>query len=72
MTYADGEPDPVIAYLSDPSINFAGDPIGDATLADNARTLREVKHEVSRYSEAVQYCLTGVTIPSAFYISNVA
>ncbi|WP_242121507.1 GEVED domain-containing protein [Aestuariivivens sediminicola] len=72
MTYSDGLPDPVIPYLSDPTLNFAGDPIGDAVQADNARTLREVKHEVSRYSEAVQYCLTGVTIPNAFYISSVA
>ncbi|WP_242158773.1 GEVED domain-containing protein [Aestuariivivens sediminis] len=71
MTYSDGLPDPVIAYLSDPTLNVAGDPIGDAALADNARTLREVKHEVSRYSDAIQYCLAGVNIPSAFYISNV-
>ncbi|GGH43288.1 GEVED domain-containing protein [Mangrovimonas yunxiaonensis] len=72
MTYADGIPGPSIPYFSDPTVTFAGDPIGDAVQADNARTLREMKHEVARYSNAAQYCLAGVDIQQAFWINNVS
>ena len=84
MTYSDGLPGPVIPFLSDPSITYtgtpesddpAGDLIGDPVKADNARTLLEMKHEVSRYSDAIQYCLAGeqqLVGQNLSYISNVS
>ncbi|PTX42666.1 putative metal-binding protein, partial [Christiangramia gaetbulicola] len=84
MTYSDGLPGPVIPYLSDPSITYIGTPesddplgdqIGDPALADNSRTLLEMKHEVSRYSDYAQYCLAGeddLVVQNLYYISNVS
>ncbi|WP_228852014.1 MopE-related protein [Aegicerativicinus sediminis] len=79
MTYDDGGGDSPIAYLSDPTIMFGeGDteePIGDEFDGDNARTLREMKHEVSRYSDAIQYCLAGeqgLVAQDIDYISTVS
>ncbi|MDR1984929.1 MAG: M12 family metallo-peptidase, partial [Prevotellaceae bacterium] len=49
--FADGNNAPRIAFFSDPDITHNGVNIGDATFANNALTLRQTKHPVSRYSD---------------------
>ena len=57
--YVDGQPTTNIPYFSDPSHTHLGAAAGDVTLADNARTLREMKHFVARYDETIAYCNAG-------------
>jgi len=55
MTYEDGDyfddgKDTYrIPFFSNPNIEYEGVPIGDPDDADNARTVREMKHEISDY-----------------------
>ncbi|MDR1459166.1 MAG: M12 family metallo-peptidase [Bacteroidales bacterium] len=49
--FTDGKSAPRIAFFSDPDIMHNGVNIGDATHANNALTLRQSKHAVSRYAE---------------------
>ncbi|MDR2064716.1 MAG: M12 family metallo-peptidase [Prevotellaceae bacterium] len=49
--YTDGNEAPRIAFFSDPDIIHSGVNIGDAVYANNALTLRQSKHAVSRYSD---------------------
>lgn len=55
MTY--GEGDTEIELFSNPDINFLGTPTGsyegEYAPADNARSLREIKHVISQYRDAV-------------------
>lgn len=57
--YADGQPTTNIPYFSDPLHTHMGAAAGDALLADNARTLREIKHFIARYDETIAYCNAG-------------
>jgi BarA-like signal transduction histidine kinase len=47
--YADGFTHRRVPYLSNPAQFHTGKAMGDATTADNARTLRETKHKVAGY-----------------------
>ncbi|MDR1346963.1 MAG: gliding motility-associated C-terminal domain-containing protein [Prevotellaceae bacterium] len=49
--FVDGNYAPRIAFFSDPNIIHGGVNIGDAVNANNALTLRQSKHAVSRYSD---------------------
>jgi len=55
MTYGSGEyfDDGVdhtqVPYFSNPSISYQGQPTGHETRADNARTIREMKHVIAAY-----------------------
>lgn len=55
MTYPDGwyfgdeTSHTAVPYFSDPEITFQGQPTGDMTNGNNARTLREMKHIVAGY-----------------------
>ncbi|MBW6516056.1 MAG: zinc-dependent metalloprotease [Candidatus Cloacimonetes bacterium] len=55
MTYTSGSyfPDGLdharVAHFSNPLINYEGVPTGHATLGDNARTLRELRHIIAAY-----------------------
>ena len=70
--YDDGLPTSTIGYFSDPTYTHDGTPAGDAVEADNARTLKEMKHYIARYSNAAPYCTAEVSTPDALYITNVA
>ena len=48
--YADGFTHRRVPYLSNPAQFHTGKPMGNVTEADNARTLRETKHQVAAYS----------------------
>jgi hypothetical protein len=47
--FADGLSHSRVAHFSDPLIMHQGAPTGHATLADNARTIRETKHVIAAY-----------------------
>jgi hypothetical protein len=72
MTYTasqfwnDGNGATRISYFSSPLINFEGQPIGDAVDGDNARTLKTVKQQVSKYrdEETLELCAAGAGNPS--------
>ncbi|OGN97242.1 MAG: hypothetical protein A2Z77_06665 [Chloroflexi bacterium RBG_13_51_36] len=52
MAYTDGYRIQV-GYFSNPDVAFHGIPTGDPVDGDNARTIRETKHVVAAYEEAV-------------------
>ena len=51
--YADGINALRVPYFSNPNINFEGQPTGDAARADAARSLREIKHVITSYSDRI-------------------
>ncbi|MDR1199133.1 MAG: M12 family metallo-peptidase [Prevotellaceae bacterium] len=75
--FTDGNNAPRIAFFSDPNIPQNGVNIGDAVHANNALTLRQSKHAVSRYSD---YFVPGLkclsvnqgTLSPAFHTDTVA
>lgn len=42
-----------VPYFSDPDIDFEGEQTGDAVDGDNARTIRETKHIIAAYRDAL-------------------
>ncbi|MDR0763828.1 MAG: M12 family metallo-peptidase [Bacteroidales bacterium] len=42
---------PRIPYFSDPNISFGGTPVGDKSLASNAKTIRQTKELIAAYSD---------------------
>lgn len=50
--FADGNRHTAVGYFSNPDVNHAGVPTGHREQADNARTLREVKHVIASYRTA--------------------
>jgi hypothetical protein len=77
MTYAssyyheDGNYYENIPYFSDPTYTHEGQLAGHATSGDNARTLKEIKHYIAKYSETAEYCVASVVNPPSLFISNV-
>ena len=49
--YGDGLSSQYIPYFSNPDVSYLGAPTGNATNADAARSLREMKHVVAFYSD---------------------
>ncbi len=49
--FADGRESVQVPHISNPWIEYAGEPTGDFVIADNARTLREIKHVIAAYRE---------------------
>lgn len=49
--YGDGLTSQYTPYFSNPNISYLGAPTGDATYADAARSLREMKHVIAFYSD---------------------
>lgn len=49
--YADGLDATEVPYFSNPDISFQGVAAGDPNDADNARTLREIRHVIAAYTE---------------------
>ena len=49
--YGDGKTSQYTSYFSNPNIIYLGAATGDATRADAARSLREMKHVIAYYSE---------------------
>jgi len=47
--YPDGQPSTQVPYFSNPQLVHQGVPPGDSEKADNARTLREIKHIIAEY-----------------------
>ncbi|MDR0794044.1 MAG: M12 family metallo-peptidase [Chitinophagaceae bacterium] len=56
-----------VPYYSNPSVSFEGQPTGDATQADAARSLREMKHVIAYYSDRLPN-LPGT--PANIVVSN--
>ena len=51
--YPDGNSNTWVPYFSDPDISFQRHPVGDIADGNNARTIREMKHVVAGYREAI-------------------
>ena len=49
--YSDGIIPQYTPYFSNPSVTYLGGTTGDATNADAARSLREMKHVIAYYSD---------------------
>lgn len=73
--WTDGISSTSISYFSTPLISVQGQPIGDTVDGDNARSLKEIKHVVSKYrsAETLEYCRASGEGASNLnlYISNV-
>lgn len=78
MTSPDGKyfPDGIdairIPYFSSPDIQFQGMPIGDVVEADNARTLREMKHVVASYRSRCSNCTPPTVQANSFKASLIS
>ena len=51
--YPDGNSTILVPYFSDPDILFRGQPVGDATDGNDARTILEIKHVIADYREEI-------------------
>ncbi|MDR1742895.1 MAG: Ig-like domain-containing protein [Dysgonamonadaceae bacterium] len=63
--YTDGKPCYIVSYFSNPNVSFEGQPTGDATQADAARSLRMMKHVVAYYSDR-----ESIEAPKNIVVSN--
>ena len=61
--FADGVSSVSVPYFSNPDIFYAGAPTGDATNADNARTIRQVRTVIAGYR-------SSNTLPSAVSVNG--
>lgn len=64
MSYTDDFNGPVytqVGYFSNPGVNYRGVPTGNATTADNVRTIREVKTVVSNYRVEAGFATLTIT-----------
>jgi len=67
-SFSDGVAHTRVGYFSSPEISYQGVPTGDATNADNARTLRKTKSVVAAYRTG---CCTPPTVQaSGFTVQN--
>jgi hypothetical protein len=66
--FADGITHTRVGYFSNPSIMYKGVATGDATNADNARTLRLIKSVIAGYRTG---CKTSPTAPTANNATNI-
>ncbi|MDR3327271.1 MAG: M12 family metallo-peptidase, partial [Prevotellaceae bacterium] len=65
--YSDGIACYNVPYFSNPNVSYLGGATGDATQADAARSLREMKHVIAYYSE--KYALSP-DAPTNIIVSN--
>lgn len=82
MTYSgssswnDGISSTSISYFSSPLINYQGVPIGNAVDGDNTRSMKALKHTMSKYRDenTLLYCVANGNNASSlnFAISNVS
>ena len=70
--YQDGTNSDRIPYFSDPQLTYAGGQAGDAFEGDASRTLREIKHVITQYSQRIQYCTAVSEKIEMLYIERVA
>ncbi|MDA3930821.1 MAG: BspA family leucine-rich repeat surface protein [Prolixibacteraceae bacterium] len=52
MSFSDGISHSAVPYFSDPDILYKGHPTGDLADANNARTIRKLKHVIADYNNA--------------------
>lgn len=75
-SWPDGIGSTNISYFSTPLINFQGQPVGDAVAGDNSRSLKRMKHIISKYRDELtsQYCVASGSNPSTsnLFISNLS
>jgi len=65
--YGDGLISQYTPYFSNPNINYLGAPTGNATVADAARSLREMKHVIAFYSDKLPLL---PSVPTNIVVSN--
>lgn len=75
-SWTDGITSTEISYFSTPLFTFQGQPVGNATSGDNARSIKSVKHIIANYrnSSSQNYCDASGLNPSTLdlSISNVS
>ncbi len=59
-------------YFSDPDHIYIGAKAGDEVEGNGSRTLREMKHVISQYSQRIQYCTAASQKIEMLYIEKVA